>query len=144
VFWWLLQIDYVKLFMNDPLDDRPPKRGLRQVKQSQLGKLIAQITLPLLAVLNTVDAALSFYLFRIYGIGIERNPVINAVLKYDNTAFLLLALKLSGSVLVLAYWLTAKEIKPLIHILGTIGVAVYLTYFGNDLTTIIHLLSIQN
>ncbi len=87
------------------------------MKQSRLGRLLAQIILPLLVVLNTVDAVLSFYLFRIYELGLERNPVIKAVLKYDNTAFLLLALKLTGSVFLLAYWMTAKEIKPLIHIL---------------------------
>jgi len=114
------------------------------LQQSQLGKLVGQMILPLLAVLNTVDAALSFYFFRMFGIGMERNPFYNEVLKYDHTALLLLAFKLSGSVFILAYWLTAKEIKPWIHILGTLGVAVYLTYFGSDLTTIIHLLNIQN
>ena len=114
------------------------------MQQSQLGKLLAQITLPLLAVLSTLDAALSFYFYRIYGVGVERNPIVNAVLNYDNSAFLLLTLKLSGSAFVLAYWLTAKKIKPLIHILGTLGVAVYLTYFGSELTTIIYLLNIRN
>lgn len=114
------------------------------MKSSLIGQLFARITLPLLAVLNAADTVLSYYLFQIYGIDIERNPVIAYVLSLDESAFLFLGLKLGGSVFILAYWITAKKIRAWIHVLGIIGLAVYLSYFGRELTTILHLLSIQN
>jgi hypothetical protein len=114
------------------------------LRQSPIGNLIVRITLPLLAALNATDALLSFHLFRIYGIGIERNPVIAYLLNLDDSMFLFLGLKLGGSVFLLAYWLTAKKIRAWIHILTTFGVAVYLIYFGRELPTIVKMLSIQN
>lgn len=114
------------------------------MRQGLIVNLIAQITLPLLAALNTVDTVISFYLFKLYGIEIEQNPVIVYVLNLDKSASLFLGLKLCGSVFILVYWLTAKKIRTWIHVLGTVGVAIYLVYFGRELTTIIHLLSSQN
>ena len=114
------------------------------MRKSILGQLIGRIILPLLAILNAADTLLSFYLFRIYGIDIERNPVIAYILRLDESMILFLGLKLGGSVFILAYWIAAKKIRAWIHILATFGVAVYLVYFGRELTTILHLLSIQN
>lgn len=114
------------------------------MRQSILGHLIGRIILPLLAVLNAADTVLSYYLFRIYGIGISKNLVTSYVLSLDESAFLFLGLKLGGSVFILAYWITTRKIRAWLHVLGTFGVAVYLMYFGRELTTILHLLSIQN
>ncbi|MBU2645266.1 hypothetical protein KKI24_11195 [bacterium] len=112
--------------------------------QSRIGHVVGQSILPLLAFLNAADAVLSTYLLRIYGIEIDRNPVIAAVLSFDNTANVYIVLKLAGSALILIYWITAKKIRPLIHIVGTIVLAGYIIYFGRELSTIIQFLSSRN
>jgi len=74
---------------------------------------VSYSVLPLLALLNTVDTILTYYFFQRYGLDIERNPLINALLDIDHTAILFLVLKLSGSILILYYWVKVKKNKSL-------------------------------
>ncbi len=102
--------------------------------------IISRSILPLLVVLNAVDAILLYYLFKEYGVDVERNHLITALLNFDNSAVLFLVLKLIGSALILYYWIKAEKVRPWIHVLGTIGVAVYLVYFGSELDDILQIL----
>ena len=95
------------------------------------------LSLPLLAILNTADTLLSFWIFRIFGIDEELNPVIKVVLAADNSAILFLILKIGLSLVLFAYWKMASNIKTGVSVMSMLGAVVYGSVFVYGVLTVL-------
>ncbi len=95
--------------------------------------------LPLLAILNAGDAILSFMLFQSFGVEIEKNPLILALLRVDTSAWSFLMIKLAFSIFLVWYWKTAIRVRRGINVLAFLGVVVYSTYFAVEIGSMISL-----
>lgn len=90
---------------------------------------VLHLSLHLLAVLNIADAFFSFWIFKSFGRDEELNPVISAILALDESALLFLTLKIGLSLVLIAYWKMAANIRTGISVLAMVGVIVYCLVF---------------
>lgn len=95
------------------------------------------ISLPVLAALNIVDALFSFWIFKLFGIDEELNPVVSAILQLDGSALLFLSLKIGLSLFLVTYWWMAANVRMGISSLAMIGAVAYGLCFSNGILTIL-------
>lgn len=89
-----------------------------------------RFALPTLAVLNMVDALVSYFLFRQFGVGIEGNPLINGLItSYGLSQGMFLVVKLLLSGLMVAYWYRTDDIPKTITTLTIFGIFIYAGMF---------------
>ena len=112
--------------------------GVNLIQTMKFSNAMTQLSVPLLAILNLIDAFSSFSFFRLFGFDIERNPLISAILKLDDSAVLFLSLKLTLSLILILYWKSRMRIHLDHSILGFIGVFIYLAMFAEGFLVVLN------
>jgi len=94
-------------------------------------------TLPALAVLNLLDAFLSFSLLKAIGSDFKANIVAMKLFQLEPTGTLFLVLKVLFSVLLFIYWKRKISISGVVNALGLFGIGVYLFLICHGLNYLI-------
>ena len=94
-------------------------------------------TLPTLAVLNLLDALVSFYLQKSIGSDFETNILVLNLFKIEPSGTLYLVLKVLFSSLLFIYWKKRMQISGVVNGLGILGIGFYLFMLGHSLTYLI-------